>query len=195
MVGGVLEDGLEMLHVVVREGLDLGARATHTLHNRRVVESVGEEEHALALAAHTHEHPASAAHANGNEYTRPTNILSGSGGTVKAAAAAPVPTQRSVGCSATTRPTVSVGRAGRSSRVAHPSGSTRTGMTNELVAKPMPMTTAAGFSRKLATVSSSSACTAVEPASMRLEHAETPYVRRARLTAGVQIGSRPPKPR
>ena len=76
-----------------------------------------------------------------------------------------------------------------------PCGSTRTGMTNELVAKPMPMTIALGFSRKLATVSSSCACTGVEPASMRDEHDETPYVFSAEMTAGVQIGSTPPKPR
>ena len=51
------------------------------------------------------------------------------------------------------------------------------------------MTIAASFSRNVATVDSSCACTGVVPPSMRLEHAETPCSRSVRMTAFVQIGS------
>ena len=76
-----------------------------------------------------------------------------------------------------------------------PSGSTSTGMIVELVAKPIPMTRALSLPRKRATVDSSSECTGTWPASSRDEHAETPYVRSASMTAGVHVSSRPPKPR
>ena len=67
-------------------------------------------------------------------------------------------------------------RASESSRtpLPFPSGSTMTGMIVELVAKPIPTTSAAGFSRKRATVLSSAVWTGVCPASMRAEHDETP---------------------
>ena len=68
-------------------------------------------------------------------------------------------------------------------------------MIVEFVAKPIPTTRAAGFSRKAATVPSSATCTSVSPHSSRDEHAETPCLRSAATTSGVMTGSTPPKPR
>ena len=76
-----------------------------------------------------------------------------------------------------------------------PSGSTSTGITVLFVAKPIPTMSAAGFSRKVATVSSSAWCTAVSPHSRREAQLETPYSWRVAITSGVQTGSTPPKPR
>ena len=76
-----------------------------------------------------------------------------------------------------------------------PFASTSTGITVEFVANPMPTTIAASFSRKRATVASSSRWTPTSPTSTRELHAETPWAWTASITAGVHSGSQPPKPR
>ena len=68
-------------------------------------------------------------------------------------------------------------------------------MSVELVAKPMPTMTAAGFSRKVAMAASNLRWTAVSPLSARLLHTHAPCSRSALMTYGVTNGSTPPKPR
>ena len=122
ILGRVAEHRLQVLHVVVCERLHLAARAAHALDDRFVVEGVAQHLVRVGVRARV-------------------RVRVGVGVRIRVRA----------GVRVRVRVKARVGSLSTSTPLPLPDGSTSTGMSVELVAKPMPTTRASSLSRNLAT--------------------------------------------